>query len=195
MASRCRPAGHVRFINEIQEIAMLELLRQRRSIRKFTPQKIEAVKVEALCEALLRSPTSRNRQPWQFVLVDDPQTLRQLAGAKAHGTSFFATAPLAIVIAADPQVCDVWIEDCSIAAIIAQLAAEELGLKSCWAQLRERPHDETQSAAEFVRKLVGLPEGLEVPMVIALGYPDEEKAGHPRESLPKDKVHNNRYGR
>ncbi len=173
---------------------MLDLLRQRRSIRKFTPQKIAAAKIETLCEALLRSPTSRNRQPWQFVLVDDTQTLQQLAGAKAHGTSFFATAPLAIVIAADPQLCDVWIEDCSIAAIIAQLAAEELGLKSCWAQLRERSHDETQSASEYVRELVGLPAGLEVPIAIAIGYPDEEKAGHPRDALPVGKVHRNRYG-
>lgn len=172
---------------------MLDLLRQRRSIRKFTSQPVEAEKVAALSEALLRSPSSRNRQPWQFVLVDDRQTLRQLATAKAHGTSFFATAPLAIVIAADPQVSDVWVEDCSIAALIAQLAAEELGLKSCWAQLRLRPHDDSRSASEYARQLVGLPERMEVPVVIAVGYPDEEKAGHPRDLLPTTKLHSNRY--
>lgn len=173
---------------------MLELLRQRRSIRKFKQQPVEPEKIEQLSEALLRSPTSRNLQPCQFVLVDDPQLLQQLATAKAHGTSFFATAPLAVVIAADPTLSDVWVEDCSIAAIITQLAAEDLDLKSCWAQLRMRPHDNECNATEYVRELVGLPERMEVPIVIAVGYPDEEKVGHPRESLPDEKIHRNRFG-
>lgn len=172
---------------------MLELLRQRRSIRKFKSQPVEAEKIELLCEALLRSPTSRNFQPGQFVLVDDPKLLQQLATAKANGTAFFATAPLAIVVAADPQKSDVWIEDSSIAAFDAQLAAEELGLKSCWAQLRLRPHDDDISASEYVRQLVGLPEGLEVPMVIAVGYADQELAGHPRETLADEKIHRNKF--
>jgi len=172
---------------------MQELLRQRRSIRKFTAEKVEAAKIALLKEALLRCPTSRNHRPWEFVLVDDPQLLQQLVIAKSHGTSFFATAPLAVVIAADPRLSDVWIEDCSIAAIVAQLTAEELGLKSCWAQLRLRPHTVQLSASEYVRQLVGLPEGFEVPMVIAIGYPDEEKNGHPRSSLPDSKLHQNRY--
>lgn len=172
---------------------MLELLRRRRSIRKFTAKKVETEKLGKLEEALLRCPTSRNRRPWEFVLVDDPQLLQQLANAKAHGTSFFATAPLAIVIAADPEISDVWIEDCAIAAIVAQLIAEDHGLKSCWAQLRLRLHAEQLSASEFVRQLVGLPEGFEVPMVIAIGYPAEEKEGHTRSSLPEEKLHRNLY--
>ncbi len=172
---------------------MLDLLAQRRSIRKFKPQPVEAEKIEQLCEALLRSPTSRNRRPWEFVVVDNPDLLSQLKDAKAHGTSFFTTAPLAIVLAADPQQSDVWIEDCAIAAIIVQLLAEQLGLKSCWAQLRLRPHDDVQTASEYLRKLVGLPEGYEVPMVIAIGYPEEEKTGHPRESLPQEKIHRNHF--
>ena len=172
---------------------MLELLCQRRSIRKFSAEKVEPGEIDKLKEALLRSPTSRNRRPWQFILVDDPQLLQRLALAKAHGTAFFATAPLAIVIAADPQISDVWVEDCSIAAIIAQLSAEELGLKSCWAQLRLRPHDDQLSASEYVRQLVHLPEGFEVPMVIAVGYPTEEKVGHERSTLPEEKLHLNHY--
>jgi nitroreductase len=125
--------------------------------------------------------------------VDDPAILDRLVTAKAHGTSFFATAPLAIVIAADPQISDVWIEDSAIAAIVAQLAVEELGLKSCWAQLRLREHNDELSASEFVRQLVGLPEGKEVPIVIAVGYPDEKKAGHNADALKKTKIHLNHY--
>ena len=172
---------------------MLDLLQHRRSIRKFKAQPVEVEKIAQLSEALLRAPTSRNLQPCEFILVDDPEMLKQLSTAKAHGTSFFASAPLAVVVAANPEVSDVWIEDSSIAAIIVQLAAERLGMKSCWAQLRLRQHNNDLSASDFVRQLVGLPEGTEVPVVIAIGYPDEELSGHPRESLLDAKIHHNRF--
>lgn len=172
---------------------MLDLLQQRRSIRKFKQQPVEEEKVVQLREALLRAPSSRNMQPCEFVLVDDGSILQKISSAKLHGTSFFTTAPLAVVIAADPKVSDVWIEDSAIAAIIVQLAAESLGLKSCWAQLRLRGHDDDLSATEYVRQLVGLPEGMEVPMVIAIGYPDEDKGGHPYDSLTATKIHYNQF--
>lgn len=168
---------------------MLELLRRRRSVRRYTATAVAPEKLETLCEALLRAPTSRNLQPLSFVVVEDRQTLDRLATAKPHGTSFFSTAPLAVVIAADPSVSDVWIEDAAVAATIIQLVAEDLGLKSCWAQLRLRAHDDATCASEYVRELVGLPEGLEVPVVIAVGYPAENKAGHPFSSLHQEKIH------
>ncbi|PLX88486.1 MAG: NAD(P)H-dependent dehydrogenase/reductase [Desulfuromonas sp.] len=172
---------------------MLALLRERRSIRKFQQRAVEPEKIELLTEGLLRAPTSRNLQPCQFVVVDNPQLIAELSRSKAHGTGFLQTAPLAVVIVADPARSDVWTEDSAIAAIILQLVAEDLGLKSCWGQLRLRPHNEDQSASDYVKQLLDIPAGLEVPIVIGIGYPDEEKAGHSRESLPFEKVHLNRY--
>ena len=61
-------------------------------------------------------------------------------------------------------------------------------LKSCWAQLRQRQHDDDTSASEYVRKLVDLPEGFEVPVVIAIGYAGEKKPGHPFSSLQQEKI-------
>lgn len=172
---------------------MLDLLRQRRSVRMFTDQPIEAEKTALLEEALLRAPTSRNLQPCQFIFVDDAPTLNRLTTAKEQGAGFFTTAPLAIIIAADPRVSDVWIEDSAIAAIIVQLVAEELGLKSCWTQLRLRNYDEDMSSSDFVRELLGLPEEFEVAVMIAVGYPDENKTGHPQSELRSEKIHHNRY--
>lgn len=172
---------------------MLDLLRQRRSIRKFQSRTIEPEKVELLTEALLRAPTSRNLQPCQFILVDDAQLIQKLSRSKAHGTGFMETAALAVVITADPGRSDVWTEDSSIAAIIVQLAAEELGLKSCWGQLRMRPHNDEQSASDYVKKLLDVPSEFEVPIIIGIGYGEEEKDGHPRESLPDEKIHRNRF--
>ncbi|NIQ97875.1 MAG: NAD(P)H-dependent dehydrogenase/reductase [Desulfuromonadales bacterium] len=173
---------------------MLSLLQKRRSIRRFKSRPIEQEKVEALIEALLRSPSSRNLDPWEFVVIDDQEMLQKVGQAKEHGSNFIAGAPLAIAVIADPQRCDVWIEDCSIAAIILQLMAESLGLGSCWAQIRLRPHDAHTSAEDYLKELLDLPRGCKVEAVIGIGYPDEQKAGHPVESLQRDKVHWNRYG-
>lgn len=174
--------------------SLLDLLRRRRSVRKFTGQPVEQEKMELLREAVLRAPTSRGRNPWQFIFVDEPQLLQALGRAKQHGSAFVAGAPLAVVVAADPERSDVWIEDCSIAAILLQMTALSLGLESCWAQIRLRPHDEAISAEDYIRELLGLPEGWKVACVIGIGYGDEHKEGHRREALPWDRLSRNRFG-
>lgn len=172
---------------------MLDLLRQRRSIRKFRDQQIESDKQKLLMEAALRSPSSRGRNPWEFIQVTDPDLLAALGSSKQHGSAFLADAPMAVVIAADPEKCDVWVEDCSIAAIILQLTAVSLGLGSCWVQIRLRPHDEGSSAESYIKEILNLPDNLVVGCVIAIGYPDEEKPGHADESLLRTQVHSNRF--
>ncbi|MBD1400549.1 nitroreductase family protein [Pelovirga terrestris] len=172
---------------------MLDLVRQRRSVRVFKPQTIEIEKMKLLAEGLLRAPTSRNLQPCHFVMIQQRQLLDQLINAKPHGTTFFATAPLAVAIAADPGVSDVWIEDAAVAATFVQLLAEDLGLKSCWAQLRLRRHNNDLSASDYVRDLLELPVGMEVPIIIAMGYPDEKKAGHAASTLRTEKIHHERF--
>lgn len=172
---------------------MLEILRSRRSIRKFAPRTVETDKIDVLVEAVLRSPSSRGRSPWEFVIVTDPQRLERLSSAKQHGAEFLSGAPLAIVIAADPSRCDVWVEDCAIAAIILQLTAVSLGLSSCWVQIRLRQHTDGRSAEDVVREIVGLPADFNVDCIIGIGYAGEEKAGHPASELLVDKVHRERY--
>lgn len=172
---------------------MIELLRRRRSIRNFTAAKIEPEAVETLIEAALRAPSSRGINPWQFILVDDCETIHKLAEAKQHGSEFLKHAPLAIVVCADSSKSDVWIEDCSIAAIIIQLTAVSLGLGSCWAQIRERRHDQEVTAETYIRNLLGLPEHLKVECVLGIGHPAEEKQPVPAGSLQRDKIKYNRW--
>jgi len=176
------------------DATLLPLLRLRRSIRRFQPQPVEPGKISCLVEAVLRSPSSRGRNPWEFIVVTDPELLRQLSLAKSHGSSFLAGAPLAVVVAADPAKCDVWIEDCSIAAIILQLTAQSLGLGSCWTQIRMRPHGDGRTAEDFLKGLLQIPESLAVEAVIGIGYPAEKKPGHPREDLLSGQIHHNRFG-
>ena len=172
---------------------LLNLLQKRRSTRQFKSTPITPEQIEQLSEAILRAPSSRGLNPWHFVVVDDPQLLARLAQAKAHGAAFLAGAPLAIVICADPTRSDVWVEDCAITAIILQLTAESIGLGSCWAQIRLRSNASGCSAEANVRKILELPEEWSVDCIIGIGQPLRRLPGHPRESLPVDRVHRNQY--
>lgn len=172
----------------------LSLIENRRSIRKFQDKAVEAETVAILVEALLRAPTSRGDNSWEFVVVTDSDRLEKLSRAKPHGASFLRKAPLGIVVCSDPQISDVWIENASIASIYIHLAAASLGLGSCWIQIRERAHDDSLSAEAYIADVLNLPAQLKVLSIIAIGYPDESKSPHPRDSLSWDRVFLNGYG-
>jgi nitroreductase len=171
------------------------LIQKRRSIRKFSEKQVEADKVDLLVEAALRTPSSRGFNPWKFIVVTDRQLLEKLSRAKPHGSSFLKDAPLGFVICADPGISDVWIEDTAIATIFVQLAAESLGLGSCWIQIRKRMHDETKSSEAYISDILNIPKDFTVESMIAVGYPDEKKPPHRKESLQYEKVYQDTYGK
>jgi len=166
----------------------LELLKKRRSIRQFQNKQVEQEKIDTLIESMLRSPSSRSLNPWQFVVVTDPRIIDELSQSKPHGATFMKSAPLAIVVCADPAKCDVWIEDCSIATLIIHLAAADIGLGSCWIQIRKREHSKGQAAETNVKNILGIRDELVVEAIVAIGYSKEEKSEHPHSSLLFEKV-------
>ncbi len=172
---------------------ILDLLRKRRSVRRFTERPVEQEKINLLMEAVVRSPSSKGRNPWDFIFVVESQQKKRLAEAKPRGGNFVAEAPLAVVVCADPEKCDVWVEDCSIAAIILQLTAQQLGLGSCWSQIRQRNHENGRRSSDYLRAVLDLPEGYEVEAVVGIGYPAEQKAGHDRQGLPWNRIHQERF--
>jgi nitroreductase len=171
---------------------MLELLRKRRSIRKYKDKPIEKEKIAQLVQAALLSPSSRNLRPWEFIVVTDKDVLEKLSAAKP-GAGFIKNAQLAVVVLGNPSICDVWIEDTSIATTIIHLTAESLGLGSCWIQIRERKHDENTTAEEYIRNVLNIPQNVKVLSMVSIGYPDEVKPPYKEEDLQYHKVHLNMY--
>lgn len=167
---------------------MLDILRERRSIRRYRDREIESEKIELLKEAALRSPSSRGINPWRFLFVTDRATLEKLSRAKESGSSFLKGASLCVVVCAAQGESDVWVEDCSIAAIILQLAGQSLGLGSCWIQIRKRMHSTNLSSEDYVKRVLGLPENFDVESMIAFGYSDEEKEAISKEQLEYEKI-------
>lgn len=171
-----------------------DLLKQRRSTRKFTDEKINQDEVVTLMKAALMSPASKRSNPWQFVIIDDVETIKKLSLCKEYGSKLLEGAPLAIVVMADPLASDVWIEDASIATIFMQLQAEALGLGSCWVHIRERFNAEGVPAEQVVRDILDIPLQMQILSIVAVGHKDEEKKPFDEDRMQWEKVHINKFG-
>lgn len=168
-----------------------QLIKLRRSMRQYTGEELTQEQVVALMRAALMAPSSKRSNPWQFIVVDDKELLRKLSLCKAQASQFIADAALAIVVAADPLASDVWIEDCSIAAAYVQLQAEDLGLGSCWVQVRERFTASGQPSNDYVHEVLDLPLPLQVLCVIAIGHKGMQRKPFNEDNLQWEKVHLN----
>ena len=172
---------------------MIELLRERRSIRTYADEPVETDKIEILKEALLRSPSSKNINPWEFIFISDRSVIAAIKGCKPDGVISLESAPLAVVICADETKNDVWIEDCAIASTILQLTAISLGLGSCWIQVRNRNHNATVSAEDYIRDLLSIPPDYRVLNIIALGYAAQIRKGKTLKELQPEKIRLNKF--
>lgn len=172
---------------------MLNTLRQRRSIRHYTSTPLTQEIIVQLQEAVLRSPSARGLDPWEFVFVTDKNILADLAAAKPQHAHFLRDAALGVVVLGDDSLADTWIEDCYIATIILQLACTNLGLGSCWIQIRGREYQPGISAEERVRQILHIPGNFRVLDIVSIGYPAKIAKPHPRESLKDNKIKINSF--
>ena len=163
-------------------------------MRKFTDEELTQEQVVSLMKAALMSPTSKRSNAWQFIVVDDKELLKKLSLCKEQSAQFIADAALAVVVVADPLASDVWIEDAAIASIYIQLQAEDLGLGSCWVQVRERFTATGIPSNDYVHEVLGIPLQLQVVSIIAVGHKDMERKPFDENHLQWEKIHLNKYG-
>ncbi|MCM1348718.1 MAG: nitroreductase family protein [Firmicutes bacterium] len=166
-----------------------ELAVHRHSIRRYTDQSIEPEQVKLILEAALLAPTSKSSRSWQFVCVDNPEMLQRLEQCKPAGAAPIGRCKLAIVVAGNPELSDPWIEDASIAAAYMQLQAEDLGLGSCWIQVRGRFTADGTPSEEYVQELLGMPGELPVVCIMTFGHKDEVRKPVDISKLLWERVH------
>ena len=147
-----------------------ELARNRRSHRKFTDERVTEEQLQVLLDAALMAPTSKGMHSYSFCVVENAATLAALSQCKSMGSQFLSDAPCAIVVMAEPEISDVWIEDASTAAMSMLYQAEDLGLGACWVQIRERRDADGKDSEEVVRDILSLPASKRVVCLIALGH-------------------------
>lgn len=172
---------------------LLELMKQRRSVRAYTSEDISEKNLDQILRAGLLSASGRAIRPWELIVVRDKETLKKMAESRDHGASMLDGANAAIVVIADESKTDVWTEDCSIVMANMHLMASSLGVGSCWIQGRLRKSAGEDSTEEYLRKLLGYPEGYRLEATLSLGMP--QSIPEPKEVTEEllKKVHWGKY--
>lgn len=168
-----------------------DLVKKRRSHRKFTCERVDETQIQTILDAALMAPTSKGLHSYSFYVVENPDLLQRLSACKSVGSQFVADASCAIVVAANPETSDVWIEDASTAATSMLYQAEDLGLGACWVQIRERLDADGNSSENIVRATLSIPETERLVCMIAIGHKgmDRKEQNMDRiEALKQEKV-------
>lgn len=160
---------------------LLEVFRIRRSIREYSDKEIPRRLLEQIVDAARFSPTARNVQPWEFVVVTQASTLRRLAELAENGRFLSgAQACIAVFCIATKY----YLEDGCAAACSILLAAAALRIGSCWIAGDKKPY-----CAEVAQAL-SVPAGYKLVSLIALGYPKSGDDFHSAEKRPlKELIH------
>ena len=162
---------------------VLEAIKGRRSVRAFKEQSVTDQTIEKLIEAATWAPSAGNVQPWEFVIVKNPETKRKLSEA-AFNQSFLEQAPILIIVCANETksaqrygkrgatlYC---IQDTAAAIQNIHLTAFSMGLGTCWIGAFE----ETE-----VGDILRVPSGIRPFAIIPVGYPDENPAPRRRRAF------------
>lgn len=168
----------------------MELAVGRRSIRRFTSKRVARKDLVELVRSGMHAPSAGNGQVWQFIIVDDAQTVRRinknlgwLGGAPEESEQ--PRAHIVILLANPEKKWAVYADGGSAGAAIS-LAAADKGIGSCWIGSANR---------DEVAALLGIPDDLELFSIIALGYPDEEPTATEVGALDKPSVKRDESGK
>ena len=167
---------------------LLDVMLERRSTRKFNNEPVTKAELDKILTSALLAPTSMNRKPCNFMVVERKETLTELSKAKDHGADLIDGADKAIVVVADTMIADTWIEDSSIALTYMHLMATELGLGSCWVQIHLRSKDGVDSE-EIVRDILKIDDHYRIVGILALGHSDDIPKPHDINEIDKNKIH------
>ena len=171
----------------------LTLLQHRRSIRKYQDRPVEQEKIDKILQAALMSPAGKRLNPWEFVVVQNHDTLCRMASCRTYGSQLLENSPLGIVVCANTEISDTWQFDCAITAMNMMLETADLGLGSCWVQIYNRKTEDNISAEQTIKQLLSLPEHLTPVCVVSIGYINEERRPYDFQKLPYDKIHREKY--
>ncbi len=153
---------------------MIEIIKNRRSVRSFTEQTVEREKVLEMVDCGRLAPSGRNTQPWKFVAITDKDRLQKLSPMLDNG-GFLSQAPLCIAVFCEDS--RYYLEDGSAATENILLAAESLGLGACWITGDKKPY------ARQVGDILGAPDNYRLVSLVAVGHPAENPEAKAKKAL------------
>lgn len=154
-----------------------DVVRKRRSTRRYTGQPVEKEKLRNAMELALRAPSSKNTRSTRLMAVTDLKRVHELGKLRDWGSSLLEEAGAAIIILGDEEASPMWQTNASIMATVLQLALVDEGLASCWVHVGDyqtlQDDPESQRSEDYVKSLFPeIPVGYRVWSVISIGYAD-----------------------
>ena len=169
----------------------LDVMRKRRTIRKFTEEDVSEEQIETLVEIAMCAPSRLNRQPWRFVVIRDKELQKQLADLlRVH--PYLETAPVVIAVCASTKASPTWIMDVSAATENMLLAATAMGLGAAWVGAPDTVLWDL--CEETLHDALAIPlDDVRIPALVAVGHPAQELPPHGKhDRFDRTKVH---YGK
>ena len=160
-----------------------DAIAQRASVRDLKPVEVPDSDLERILDAGRRAPSGRNRQPIEFIVVKDPNTIQTLASAQ----ECIADAGLVICVAADPAKSQYWHQDVSAATTNMLLAITGLGYASVWIEGSMPPVEEE------CKRALGIPDAMRLLVALPIGAPAKPPKQRDKRPLA-DMVHWEQYG-
>jgi nitroreductase len=171
---------------------MLELIRKRRTVRKFTAEDVSEEQVDTLLEMAMCAPNRLNRQPWRFVVIRDKK-LQQLLADLLRIHPYLETAPVVVAVCALPEASPTWSMDISAATENMLLAATAMGLGGAW--VGQPDSTLWDMCEETLHDALGIPLNVRIPALVAVGHPAEELPPHGKhDRFDRTKVHYGKWG-
>lgn len=165
---------------------VLETMLNRKSVREYTEQEISQEDIRSLMKAGMSAPSSKDRRPWQFIVVSDKEILQKL-GENLKNAGMLKNANKAIIVCGDTVLSDnCWFLDCSAASQNILLAAESMGIGAVWTAVY--PYEDR---AAVVNEIFQLPENIKALSIIPLGYPSVQN--DPKDKFDETRIHLNRW--
>jgi len=165
---------------------MIDAIKKRRSHRQFLDKPVEDSKIKEILKAAMFSPSAHHNRAWEFIVVKDLETRVKLSDATKY-TLCAKQAPVVIVLTSPEKHC--WLEDLSIVGEIIYLQVTELGLGTCWMQLRDLTTPEKPDPEGYVREILSIPADRRVLCFFPMGYPKTKLPEHTDSEFEENKIH------
>ena len=167
---------------------ILEIMRSRRSVRRYTDEKISDESLKKILSGALLAPSGHSKYPCEFIVVKNRELLEKMSHCRKGVAKMLEGAAAAVVVIADKNKSDTFVEDSCVAMMNMELVATSLGIGNCWIQIRNREAEDDSASEEYLRGLLNFPENFACQAILSLGYPAKPPRVRELDKLSFDKI-------
>lgn len=167
---------------------ILEVMRSRRSVRRYTDEKLSDEQLKKILSGALLAPSGHSKYPCKFIVVTNRGLLEKMSHCRKGVAKMLEGAAAAVVVIADKNISDTFVEDSCVAMMNMELVATSLGIGNCWIQVRNREAEDDSASETYLRGLLNFPEDFACQAILSLGIPAKPPRVRELDSLTFDKV-------